>query len=145
MSVLDLARIVVYRFHEKGLEVFLLNNEMPNDPSVWKFPEGKLNKINLEDKFNKGEYIDLGNQQTAGAPVKTFAIEGDWHDIPSIKGMIKHDVKLAKKIINEKLPGAEKGTFFAVKEAFKKVLPEEYKAIKELKDVLIDRNTVKNI
>mgnify|MGYP003380138074 CR=1 FL=1 len=42
MSVLDLARVVIYRFHEKGLEIFLIQNDMEKDPDVWKIPEGAL-------------------------------------------------------------------------------------------------------
>ncbi len=145
MSLLDLARVIVYRFHEKGLEIFLVKNEMLEDPDVWKIPKGELTDVReIEDKIANGEYIDLGEFDKTKIAT-TYAIEGDWHDIPSIKGMLKHDVKLAKKILSEKLPESEKGAFFAVKEAFKKVLPEEYKALKELKEILLDRNAIKNI
>ena len=141
MSVLDLVRVVIYRFHEKGLEIFLIQNEMENDPEVWKIPEGVL--LALEDKLKT---IDLDSTVSSdGTMVKTLAIEGDWHDIPSIRGMLKHDVKIVKTIVKENLPGIEKGGFFAIKEAFKKVLPQEYKALKELKDILFDRNSVTNI
>ncbi|HPK08770.1 MAG TPA: hypothetical protein PK147_12675 [Saprospiraceae bacterium] len=145
MSVLDFARIIVYRFHEKGLEVFLINNDMTQDAEVWKLPKGNLPEQKLALKDGSQEFIDFEETDENGNQIRTVAIEGDWHDIPSIKGMLKYDIKLAKRIINEKLPGAEKGTFFAVKEAFKKVLPDEYKVLKELKDILIDRNSVKNI
>lgn len=146
MSVLDTVRIMIYRFHEKGLEIFLLNNEMENDPQVWRLPEG------LNDDMGH-KFLNIGKEAISletisnedGVDVKTMAIEGDWHEIPSIRGMIKHDIKLAKKIVKERLPGSEKGSYFAVKEAFKKVLPHEYEAIKELKDILADRNAVKNI
>ena len=117
MSVLDLARIIIYRFHEKGLEIFLINSEIKQDNDIWKH----------------------------GRTIKTFAIEGDWHDIPSIRGMLKHDVKLVKSIVKENLPGSEKGAYFAIKEAVRKVMPQEYKAIKELKEILFDRNSVTNI
>jgi hypothetical protein len=141
MNVLDLARVIIYRFHEKGLEIFLIQNDMENDPEVWKIPEGAL--IALQDKMST---IDLDAITMAdGRMVKTLAIEGDWHDIPSIRGMLKHDVKIVKSIVKENLPGIEKGGFFAIKEAFKKVLPQEYKALKELKDILFDRNSVTNI
>jgi hypothetical protein len=59
--------------------------------------------------------------------------------------MLRHDVKLVKAIVKENLPGSEKGTYFAIKEAFKKVMPHEYGALKELKDILFDRNSVTNI
>ena len=79
------------------------------------------------------------------SPNSFFGIEGDWHDIPSIRGMIKHDLKRVKSKVKEVLPDVEKGMYFNVKEAFKKVMPHEYAALKELKDILIDRNAVKNI
>ncbi|MBK6362702.1 MAG: hypothetical protein IPL63_17220 [Saprospiraceae bacterium] len=141
MSVLDLARVVIYRFHEKGLEIFLIQNDMEKDPDVWKIPEGALIALQKSLKTIDLEEVVLED----GRMVKTLAIEGDWHDIPSIRGMLKHDVKLVKSIVKENLPGLEKGGFFAIKEAFKKVLPQEYKALKELKDILFDRNSVTNM
>ncbi|MFZ1749472.1 MAG: hypothetical protein WAU01_04750 [Saprospiraceae bacterium] len=144
MSVLDLARVVIYRFHEKGLEIFLINNEMDQDADIWRIPQGMTETIQNTGKGLK--VIDLDpTQDEFGRSVKTLAIEGDWHDIPSIRGMLKHDVKLVKSIVKENLPGSEKGAYFAVKEAFKKVMPQEYSALKELKDILFDRNSVTNI
>ena len=141
MSVLDLARVIIYRFHEKGLEIFLINNEMDKDQDIWQIPQGLSESI--REKGHLKNIIDLDTM--VDETVKTLAIEGDWHDIPSIRGMLKHDVKLVKAIVKENLPGSEKGAYFAVKEAFKKVMPHEYKALKELKDVLFDRNSVTNI
>ncbi|MBK8699882.1 MAG: hypothetical protein IPN29_10240 [Saprospiraceae bacterium] len=146
MSVLDSVRVLIYRVHEKGLEVFLINNEMENDPEVWNLPEGFYGQISNNLKTVGKNLIDLEPTNGAdGLRVKTLAIEGDWHDIPSIRGILKHDMKLAKKILRERLPGSEKGAYFAVKECFKKVLPHEYEAIKELKEIIADRNAVKNI
>lgn len=142
MSLLNRARVVIYRFHEKGLEIFLINNEMESDTDIWRIPQGLENQWNEEGR----SIIDLDiYQDEKGESIKTFAIEGDWHDIPSIRGMLKHDIKLVKSIVKEKLPESEKGAYFAIKEAFKKVMPQEYKALKELKDILFDRNTVTNI
>ncbi|MBK8054062.1 MAG: hypothetical protein IPK35_12530 [Saprospiraceae bacterium] len=143
MSVLDLARVIIYRFHEKGLEIFLINNEMENDSDIWKLPEGLSHTLRNDGKLS---VIDLESvMDEKGQKIKTLAIEGDWHDIPSIRGMLKHDIKLFKSIVKENLPGSEKGAYFAVKEAFKKVLPHEYKAMKELREILFDRNSITNI
>lgn len=145
MGVLDKVRVMIYRVHEKGLEIFLMNNEMTNDPEVWHLPQGINSSSNALHTMGK-EVIDLDEvPDDLGQPHKMIAVEGDWHDIPSIRGMLKHDLKLAKKIVKEHLPGSEKGGFFAVKEAFKKVLPHEYEAIKELSEILRDRNTLKNM
>ncbi len=139
MTFLDIARIALYRFHEKGLEVFLINSDIENDPDVWKLPE--CHKADLDQKYQEHELIELIDDQGQ----RLVAIEGDWHNIPSIRGLLKHDIKVAKSLIKENIPGIEKGTFFAVKELVKKTLPDEYSMIKELKDILIDRNTVKNL
>lgn len=142
MSILDSARVIIYRYHEKGLEIFLINNEMEKDAGIWRIPQGLVKQWQVQGR----QVIDLDEtEDEAGHTIKTIAIEGDWHDIPSIRGMLKHDIRLIKSIVKENLPGSEKGTYFAIKEAFKKVMPQEYKALKELKDILFDRNTVTNI
>jgi len=143
MSVLDTARVIIYRFHEKGLEIFLVNSDLENDPDIWKLPKGNLNTAT---RTNAMDSIQLeSHQDEKGRIVKTLAVEGEWHDIPSLRGMLKHDMKLVKSKLIEAAPEMEKGGFFAVKEAFKKVMPDEYKALKELKSILRDRNLTKYI
>jgi hypothetical protein len=137
-DVLDSVRVIIYRCHEKGLEVFLMNNNMDKDPDIWNLPKGDENPAQTL-KSNGHRFIELDPiVDEKGATVRTFAIEADWHEIPSIRGMLKHDVKLVKYAI-------DKGTYFCVKEAFKRVLPNEYKAVKELKDLILDRNLLFNI
>ena len=140
MSVFDQIRVVFYRVHEKGLEVMLINPQLGNDPNVWKLPEGvssdQIRKI--DQSVIKLESI----QNDDGSKIKTYAVEADWHEIPSVRGIIKHDVKRVKNKIKKVLPELEKATYFQVKEAFKKVLPDEYAALKELKDVIRDKNSV---
>ena len=143
MSVLDSVRVIIYRFHEKGLEIFLVNSDLENDPDIWNLPKGNINATNSKSYVDS---IQLEAQEDDhGRTVKTLAVEGEWHDIPSLRGMLKHDMKLVKSKLIEVAPEMEKGGFFAVKEAFKKVMPEEYKALKELKSILRDRNLTKYI
>ena len=139
MTLLDTARLFIYRCHEKGLEVLLVNYDMSKDPDIWRLPEACLTN-------DPERMIELnGIQDEDGNVVKAFAIEADWHDIPSIRGMIRHDVKIVKSKLKESIVELEKGTYFGVKEAFKRVLPNEYQALKELKDIILDRNIVTNI
>lgn len=139
MSVFDYARIIIYRFHEKGLEVLLINNEFEDDPGVWLLPSGRL-ETQIKDSIKS--FIELDDfTNDKGESVKTIAVEADWHDIPSVRGLIKHDVKR----VSNKIIELERGTYFHLKEAFKRVLPKEYRVLKELKDVLFDKNTVTNI
>lgn len=143
MSILDFTRIALYRIHEKGFEVFLINSDMKSDPNIWHLPQAS--NIELQAKFDAGEIIEIELEGQAGEGGKLLAIEGDWHHIPSIRGMIKHDVKVVKTLVKESIPGIDKGAFVAIKESMKKLMPDEYKALKELKDIIIDRNTVRNI
>ena len=136
MSVLDHVRIVVYRFHEKGLEVL-----MSQDYSC--MVGGDFTKL---DQFAKERKIELESvTDEDGNTIRVMAVEGDWHDIPSIRGMIKQDVKLVKGKIKEFVPELEKGVYVAIKEAVKKTMPHEYAVLKELKDILFDRNLITNI
>ena len=121
MHVLDQVRLVVYRCHEKGLEVFLVNdeNELPS------------------------HLIDLGMiEGEDGQSLRTIAVEGDYHDIPSLRKLLTEDIEMVSSKVKYVL---DKGAFFAIKETFKKVLPNEYKVLHDLKDILMDRNAVLNI
>lgn len=138
MSILDFARLVVYRFHEKGLEVFLIKNNLESDPEVWKLPD--LDMERLRKYQNADEYIELNIEGE-----KLIAIEGDWHNIPSIRGLLKHDVKVVKSLVKEAVPGIDKGAFVAFKESVKKLMPKEYNALKELKEILIESNSLRNL
>ncbi len=127
-------RLIFYRFHDKGLEIFLVKE---NDQ--WKIPSGQANEPTKRFFNRAGKLIELEANKID--QIKNLAIEADWHDLPSIRGLIKHDLK----VVEEKIQELEQGTYVAAKEAFKKVLPHEYAVLKELKDILFDRNLTQNI
>ena len=142
MNLLNKVRIIVYRFHEKGLEVFLLDADLKNNPDVWKFPKTVFKTI--DDLDLPREYIEINAPDKSGMEeIKTIAIEADWHDIPSIRGLIKNDAKIVKALVKETLPGIEKGAYFTIKEVMKRSMPGQYKILKELKDILMDRNLLR--
>ncbi len=143
MSVLDSARLVIYRINQKGLEIFLVQGDDKN--KNWQIPQGNL-PVNHADHLRAAErMIHLDPIEDGEDTLRGLAIECDWHEIPSVRAMIKQDVRIVKDQIKQRIPELEQGTFFAVKEAFKKVLPHEYTMLKELKDVLTDRNQAKYI
>ena len=145
MNVFDTIRVVVYRFHEKGLEIFLVNSGLEEEN--WRIPFSDIAKYADQDVEVGDRFIAIETKDNAdGTSSITCAIEGDWHDIPSIRKLIKEDIKLVhSKIDKYVIPELEKGTYFAIKEAFKKVMPNEYKILHELKDILLHRNMLKNI
>lgn len=144
MALVKKVNLIIYRFAEKGLEIFMVNPEREGEK--WHLPQGKVEEqplpANEEDKLIALDPIE----QDDGKVEQGYALEGDWHDIPSLKSMVKEDVLFVKDQIKQIIPEMmEKGTFIAVKDAFKRVLPHQYEMLKELKDILIDRNSVRDL
>lgn len=145
MEISKSASLIIYRIREKGLEVFLLNNG--KDATKWQLPrhdaaQAKAFPIEQGDKFIALDPV----QQANGQVDEAIAVEGDWHDIPSLKSLLMQDVQFVKDQISQiGTDVMEKGTFVAVKEAIKRVAPHQYEMLKELKDIITDRNSVKDI
>ncbi|MCB0631027.1 MAG: hypothetical protein R2824_35290 [Saprospiraceae bacterium] len=132
--------LIIYRFRERGLEVFLMND--PQEADNWAFPQGDIDNSTANDPERLDQMISLDPvQQESGDLEEGLAVEGDWHEIPSLKSMLYEDALQLK----EKIKGMEKGSYLLLKDALKKVLPHQYEMLKELKDILTDRNSVKDI
>ena len=91
----------------------------------------------------RNDGIELDPVEKDGEQFRAIAVEGDWHDIPSLKSLVKQDIKMvADKVFDE----LEKhGTYFAVKDAFKKILPSQYAFLSELKEVISEKNSVTDL
>jgi predicted NUDIX family NTP pyrophosphohydrolase len=140
MNLSKKASLIIYRFKEKGLEVFLVNDDEKGEK--WGLPEGPSDEDKTTPLITEDRMIELDPVEQDGGEIEgAWAVEGDWHEIPSLKNMLFEDARQLK----EKIKEMEKGTFFVVKEAVKKVLPHQYKFIKELKDILVDRNSTRDL
>jgi hypothetical protein len=113
---------------------------MPDDQTCLFGGSDQLLKENAHNAICLEDCVDEN-----GRSIRILAVEGDYHDIPSIRRLIRSDVELVKDKLKEIVPEIENGVYVAVKEAFKNTLPHEYAALKELKDIIIDRNLVQNI
>ncbi|MEN0003305.1 MAG: hypothetical protein AAF798_04150 [Bacteroidota bacterium] len=138
MSLSKKAKLIIYRFREKGLEVFLEQNDTQASDHNWVLPEGDFDSDQSKKLLSEDRIIELDPVTTEDASEEAKAVEGDWHDIPSLKGLLYEDAKWLKNKL-------DRGGFFGVKDAFKKVLPHQYEFLKELKDILVDRNSLKNM
>lgn len=136
MSVLDSVRLLIYRVHEKGLEVFMLNED-----EKWTMPEGWL-----DGEVGDKEMIELDPVKEENGQIKrAVAIEGDWHDMPSIRKLLKHDVSQIKDKLKALLPGTSNGAFFSVKDTADKVVPGDDQLINELEEIISEKNSTKYI
>lgn len=135
--------VIIYRVRESGLEVFLVSQESDGSLSAPYTDE------NAQERF-ADQCIELDPVADAeGQTRKAIAIEADWHEIPSLRALIYEDYRVAKEKaklhLKHILSDFEKGTYVAVKEAFKRVLPEQYAFLKELKEIIADKNQAKSI
>ena len=138
MSLSKKASLIIYRFREKGLEVLLINDE----EDKWEIPERSSGLEKPQVLLDEERLIELDPTEAEnGTKEEAWAIEGDWHEIPSLKNMLYEDARYLKNKFKE----MEKGTYISIKEAFKKVLPHQYAFLKELKEILRDRNSLKNL
>ena len=139
--------VLIYRVRESGLEVFLVNQDNSN-PEHGQLSAPTADESSPERLIN--QYIQLDPvADINGEFRKAIAIEADWHEIPSLRALMYEDYRVAKEKakqhIKSFLPDIEKGTYVAVKEAFKRVLPQQYAFLKELKDIVADKNQTKYI
>lgn len=140
MDLRKKVNLIIYRFRERGLEVFLMND--PQNNENWGFPQGDLQDKSEENPDDIDKMIALDPvQQADGDLEEGWAVEGDWHEIPSLKSMLYEDAMQLKEKIRE----MESGTYVLLKDALKKVVPHQYEMLKELKDILTDRNSVKDL
>jgi hypothetical protein len=133
-QIIKKAHLIIYRIRQKGLEVFLVNHDIEGED--WHLPQAPLTNVNKNA-------IELDPVNKDGEEFQAYAVEGDWHDIPSLKGLIKEDIKLVTDKVFDELE--KHGTYFAVKDAFKKVLPQQYVFLKELREIITEKNSVKDL
>ncbi|PSR13254.1 MAG: hypothetical protein DA408_05785 [Bacteroidetes bacterium] len=136
MSLRKKVNLIIYRFRERGLEVFFLHDEQQEGRS---FPQGEMDQTTTADHYN---YISLDPvEEQDGSTEEAYAVEGDWHEIPSLKNMIYQDAVQLK----EKLKSLEQGAFVSIKDALREAVPHQYAFLKELKDILRDRNSLRDL
>jgi predicted NUDIX family NTP pyrophosphohydrolase len=147
MSSSEQTDVIIYRVRETGLEVFLVH------PSAIQTGTGDEKEAALHipgtDQFVperlSDRYIALDPVTDAnGQQRNAIAIEADWHEIPSLRALIYEDYRVAKEKarhhLKNILPSMERGAYVAVKEAFRRIMPEQYAFLKELKEIVAEKN-----
>ncbi len=125
--------MLIYRYNEnEDLEVFMVN-----DGENMELP--KTDFISPND-FEQGTGIPATDNEDV--------IELDGEEESSNKGGVKHiaialEAKMEQKMKKFLLIKKEEGNYVAMKEAVRKVIPHQYAILKELKDILMERNLTK--
>ena len=140
MDFKDKLHLVIYRVRERGLEIFVRER----DDEHYEFP-ATPSSLDIDKLTTDLESIDLDapvQASSAESATRAVAIEGDYHDIPSLKKLLLEDAKRLRQQLRE-APSLEEGSFVAVKGMAKRLLPEQYRMLQELRDILVDRNSTK--
>jgi len=128
MGLRKTASLIIYRFRERGLEVF-----MTRQSDEWGLPGGEV------DMDCHDEMIEL---EPSADREEAVAIEGDWHEIPSLKQMLYEE----SGELAERLKDIEQGAFITIKDALKHRLSAgQVEFLRELRDVITDRNSLRDL
>ncbi len=148
------AGLLMYRYGKEGLEVLLINEK---GEETWSIPNGKINEAEssftaAQREFIQGtgiepegeEFIALDCVECEDGKIKAWAFEEDngVSDLP-LRHILKTESPLRLRRKHKLL--MEKGAWFCTKEAIKKVFPSEVELIKELLEILSDRNQAKYV
>ncbi|MEM7103824.1 MAG: NUDIX domain-containing protein [Bacteroidota bacterium] len=147
------AGLLMYRYGENGLEVFLVNS---GESEQWEIPRGLAeeaenmlaaaqkafsDETGMEPRID--EYIALQSVECDKEKIKAFAFEeaDDSFELPlqHILGKTESPLQLRRK--HHKL--MNKGAYICAKDAVKKVFPNQVEMIKELQEILSVRNLIR--
>ena len=158
MAIKICTGLLMYRFGKEGLEIFLVppeNSLEENEAdSSWDIPKGLIHNDENSFKMAKKEFEQINQNEedfilldevqfNKDEVVKAWAFDGDENDfelpLQHILGKRESRFRLRRK--HRKI--MENGAYFVIKEAVKKVFPEQVSMIKELQDILSSRNMLK--
>lgn len=141
MSFREKVNLFIYRYAEKGLEIFLMKSDAED---LLHLPNSSGNIPPIQQIGKEKSLIQLDETTNPEGNVeKNVAFEAEYHEIPSLKHLLKSDMNFVADKIIHMLPDSEKGRFIALKDAIKKMRPHQNQALKELKEILVEKNLTK--
>lgn len=135
------AGLLLYRQKSEGLEVYLV----PGDDDSLQMPESfslehhealenfcdNLEKtVGIRVEIEQLTELDLVECMVSGREFLAYALETDWEKLP--------DTSKRYRFIKK-----NKGTYYAIKDAFKRVMPAQYAMLKELAEIVASRNIMR--
>lgn len=151
------AGLLIYRFKEGGVEVFLVQPGGPfwekKDAGAWSMPKGQYTEneealdaakreFREETGFDVpgGKIIELKSiKQPSGKIVSAWAIEG-YFDAAKVKSNYFSMEWPPKSGKSQEFPEVDRGQWFGLKEAESKILKGQKGFLSQLRDFLTQRN-----
>lgn len=135
------AGLLLYRQRKEGLEVYLV----PGDDNSLQMPESfslehhealetfrdNLEKVvGIRVEVEQLTELDLVQCMVSGREFLAYALETDWEKLPGTSKRYR-------------FVQVNKGAYFAIKDAFKRVMPAQYAMLKELAEIVASRNIMR--
>lgn len=143
------ANLLMYRFGDQGLEIFLVPNQEKTD-EAWGLPmqSAEANYWNHDREASEDDLfiqLDTVRCDRTETDLKAVALEvnEEQEDLPLSYLLGEQESPLKVRRRTKML--MEHGAYFCVKEAVKKVFPAQVEMIKELQEVVTTRNLLKYI
>lgn len=139
MGVRKKLAFVLYRYAERGIEVLLVQPETSRSGDRWMLPEtDKPDLQGLKNIIKSSTGLDVDDADCLELE-PFYDKRGELiHHVYAIETELKSSIKGTAK-------STVKGSYFLIKEAIRNVLPGQYAQLKELKDILVTRNMLRNI
>ncbi len=139
MGVRKKLAFVLYRYAERGIEVLLVQPETSRSGDRWMLPEADKPDLQvLKSLIKTSTGLDVDDADCLELE-PFYDKRGELiHCVYAIETELKSQIKGTVK-------GTAKGSYFLLKEAIKNVMPGQYAQLKELKDILVTRNMLRNI
>ena len=135
------AGLLLYRQKSEGLEVYLV----PGDDNSLQTPESfslehhealetfcdNLEKtLGIRVEVEQLTELDLVKCMVSGREFLAYALETDWEKLPATSKRYK-------------FVQVNRGAYYAIKDAFKRVMPAQYAMLKELVEIVSSRNIMR--
>lgn len=135
------AGLLLYRQKSEGLEVYLVPGDdnslqMPESFSLEHhealemFCENMEKTLGIRVEVEQLTELDLVRCMVSGREFLAYALETDWEKLP--------DTSKRYRFVQ-----VNKGAYYAIKDAFKRVMPAQYAMLKELVEIVSSRNIMK--
>jgi hypothetical protein len=122
MDTKNKAFVFIYRMQKRGLEVLLLNESA--ESKNWNLPL-------IEEFFVKDIGLYLDPIYVNGQVHQAYALEDKLFEKPSTQSLLTKF--------------GEKGAYFSIKDCLKQMFPNQHAFLKELRDIMQEKNLVLNL
>lgn len=135
------AGLLLYRQKSEGLEVYLVpgdddslqmpeNFSLEHHEALESFCDNLERVMGIKVEVEQLIQLDLVKCMVSGKEFLAYALETDWEKLPETSKRYR-------------FVQVNRGAYYAIKDAFKRVMPAQYAMLKELVEIVASRNIMR--